>query len=103
MDQLPKHERYRHAYRRFGFFWGLGIEHETYIKTAHTKRIKTFENQMKAERYCVSYYKSYKPEPLASALATVIADASGYLDVPILMNGHSLTRCDVNGSHCAVP
>ena len=99
MDQLPKHERYRHAYRRFGFFWGLGIEHETYIKTAHTKRIKTFENQMKAERYCVSYYKSYKPEPLASALATVIADASGYLDVPILMNGHSLTRCDVNGEH----
>ena len=94
---LAKHERYQHAYRRFGFYWGLGIEHETYIMTNHSKKIKTFENQMKPERYCVNYYSSYKLEPLKAALSSIV-DSSG-LSVPILMNGHSMTHCDINGEH----
>ena len=99
LQNLPKHERYRHAYSRFGFYWGLGIEHETYIMTNHVKKIKTFENQMKPERYCVSYYRAYLQEPLIMALACTCKDAGEYLTLPILMNGHSLTQCDVNGEH----
>jgi len=99
MRNLPKHDRYRTAYKRFDYFWGLGVEHETYIMTSKTKTITTFEGAMKAERYSVDYYTAYKKEVLASALADVIEGRGGSLTAPILMNGHSLTHCDLYGEH----
>ena len=97
LQNLPKHDRYRNAYQRFGFYWGLGVEHETYLMTSRTKTVKTFIGAMRPERYCVSYYEAYKPEVLKKALGDVVA--KGPLTVPILMNCHSLTKCDVNGEH----
>jgi len=99
LQNLPKHERYRSAYKRCGFYWGLGIEHETYLISAEKRTIKTFVGAMRHERYCVSYYDVYKPEILKKALADIIAKAGGSLTVPILMNCHSLTKCDLNGEH----
>lgn len=97
---LPKHERYSSAYRRFGLFWGLGVEHETYIATSQTRRVTTFTAAtMKPERYSVSYYRAYKAGPLATALAKVVGDVSGGLVVPVLMNCHSFTDCDIFGEH----
>ena len=96
-ETAPKHDRYRTAYKRFGFYWGLGVEHETYLMTARTKTFKTFVGAMRPERYCVSYYDAYKPEILKKALADVIT--KGSLTVPVLMNCHSLTKCDLNGEH----
>jgi hypothetical protein len=96
---LPKHERYNNAYRAWGWYWGLGVEHETYIATSQTRRVPAFTAaNMKSERYSVSYYRNYKHEPLMSALATVVGDVSG-LAVPVLMNCHSLTDCDIYGEH----
>ena len=99
LRNLPKHDRYRSAYRRFGFFWGLGIEHETYIATARTREITSFEGVMRPERYSVDYYSSYKPDELKDALASMLVAHGGTLTVPILMNGHSMTLCDLKGEH----
>lgn len=95
---LPKHERYNTDYRRWGWYWGLGVEHETYIATSQTRRVPAFTAaNMKPERYSVSYYRNYKTEPLMAALAAA-TDVSG-LQVPVLMNCHSLTDCDIYGEH----
>jgi hypothetical protein len=99
LRNLPKHDRYEHAYQRFGFYWGLGVEHETYLMTSQTKTITSFEGVMRPERYSVNYYAAYKQDVLVPALADVIAAAGGSLTVPILMNGHSLTHCDLKGEH----
>jgi len=101
LQTIPKHQRYAAAYNRFGFFWGLGIEHETYLATSQTRTITSFEGQMMPERYCVRYYDAYKADPLRTTLKRVI-DLSGSVIVPILMNSHSLTKCDVSGEHATV-
>jgi hypothetical protein len=99
LRNLPKHDRYENAYRRFGFFWGLGIEHETYLMTSQSKVIKSLEGIMKPERYSVNYYAAYKQGIVTPALRDVVTANGGSLTVPILMNGHSLTHCDINGEH----
>lgn len=97
---LPKHARYGAVYRRFGYYWGLGVEHETYIATSQTRTIRSFDAAaLKPERYSVNYYAAYKSAPLQEALQRVLADASGSLIVPVLMNSHSFLNCDVYGEH----
>ena len=101
LRDLPKHRRYASDYKRFGWYWGLGVEHETYITTSQTRRITAFTpTNMKPERYSVNYYRAYLPEPLTRALTDVVGDVSGGgLMVPVLMNCHSFTDCDVFGEH----
>jgi hypothetical protein len=97
---LPKHSRYQSAYQRFGFYWGLGVEHETYIMTSQIHDISGFTTaNMKPERYSVSYYKNYRKEALMPALQSVLQNAGGSLSVPVLMNNHSLVDCDLSGEH----
>jgi hypothetical protein len=97
--QLPKHQKYKNSYRPFDYYWGLGVEHETYLKTSQTKDFTALEGNMKAERYSVDYLKIYRPEPFRLALAAVLAASGGKLTVPVLMNSHSFTHCDVFNSH----
>ena len=92
---LPKHSRYQNAYKRFGWYWGLGVEHETYIMTSRFHDISGFtEQNMRPERYSVSYYKNYKSEALMPVLQGIHD-----LRAPILMNNHSLVDCDLSGEH----
>lgn len=100
LQNLPKHDRYAASYRRFGYYWGLGVEHETYLLTSQTRKIRAFDAlAMKPERYSVSYYKAYKPDVLQEALADVLDTCGGSLTVPILMNCHSFMDCDAAGEH----
>lgn len=101
MDVVLKHKRYKNAYNPAGgYFWGLGIEEETYLhftrpinvaapilRTAHTP-----------ERYSVAYSATYVPEALEKALAAY-PDASGCLPLPLCVNSHGLTAMDTNGHH----
>lgn len=96
---LPKHAHYKSAYRRFDYYWGLGIEHETYLKTTQTKEIQSFEGIMKPERYSVNYYKSYKDETIMESLNKYIKEKNGSIEVPILVNSHSFTHADIYGYH----
>ena len=100
LRNLPKHDRYATSYRRFGYYWGLGVEHETYLMSSQTRQVRAFDAvAMKPERYSVSYYKAYKPDVLQAALADVIDACGGSLTVPVMVNCHSLTDCDVAGEH----
>lgn len=90
-----KHAPYASAYEPFGYFWGLGVEHETYVKSAVRRSYKTVRDKLKPERYSVPYLKAYVPEDLQRALTAVEPLA----DVPVLLNSHSFTHCDYLGNH----
>lgn len=102
LRNLPKHDRYANAYERYGFFWGLGVEHETYVATSHSREIKTFRGALTRERYSVSYYDAYMAETYKAAMDRILDICGGSLTVPILMNSHSFTRCDVSGEHATL-
>lgn len=96
LHDLPKHARYGSEYRRFDYYWGLGVEHETYLMTSQTRRFDTLSPEvMKPERYSVNYYAAYRPEVLKKAIDRL----KGPITVPILMNSHSMTRADRFGEH----
>jgi hypothetical protein len=97
--QLSKHKKYRSAYKSFDLYWGLGVEHELYLKTTQKKDITSFEGNMKPERYSVDYLKIYKPEPFHKALADYLKIHGGKIQVPVLVNSHSFTHCDMFNSH----
>lgn len=101
LRDLPKHAHYAAAYRRFDYFWGLGVEHETYIASSQKRTVRTFDTiALKPERYSVSYYKAYQPAALQTALAEVLSAAGdGGLTVPVLLNNHSFIDVDVFGEH----
>jgi hypothetical protein len=98
---LPKHAHYGDLYRRWGFFWGLGVEHETYVRTACVRDVSGSwsPEMLKPERYCVNYYAVYKKELLAAALGAALAARGGRMTVPVLMNNHSFTDCDLSAEH----
>lgn len=93
--ELPKHARYRPTYKPFDYFWGLGLEHETYLLTSQVQTgITSFDGRMKPERYSVNYYAVYDPDALKSALQRYTN-----LSIPVIMNSHSWTHADVHGEH----
>ncbi len=96
---LPKHSKYSNSYKRFDYYWGLGIEHELYLKTSQTRDITTFSGCRKPERYSVNYYTVYDPIALEETLQLVLQQCGGKLTVPILVNSHSFTHTDVFNSH----
>jgi hypothetical protein len=104
-NDLPKHKKYKSAYKKFDFYWGIGVEHETYLKTSQTKEVTTFEGCMKHERYSVDYYSVYKQEELKDTLNELVAkygeetDQGDALRIPILLNSHSFIDADVYGEH----
>jgi hypothetical protein len=98
MTRLPKHEKYVGAYRPSETFWGFGVEHETYLESAEFKTVAR-EDLMayrRPERYSVNYYKSYKDADLVEALRQLPTTVSL---VPMLVNSHSFTHCDVWMNH----
>jgi hypothetical protein len=96
---LPKHKHYLQTYKKFDYYWGLGLEHETYIKTSQKKDFQSFEDFLKPERYSVNYYGVYDPEALKKAFKIIFEKTNNLLCVPILINSHSLTHADIYGQH----
>jgi hypothetical protein len=98
---LKKHKKYQQAYKRLDWFWGLGIEHETYFQTSQTKTFLLFDQTvMKPERYSVSYYKAYREDLLLPVLKKVLeSQPEKKLHVPVLLNSHSFTHADKFGQH----
>ena len=97
IQNLPKHKKYQSAYKSNDFFWGLGVEHETYVESANTIRHITKEDVIKLqrpERYSVSYYKSYRPSALYEGITNFFTDVS-HISIPVLLNSHAFTRTDI--------
>lgn len=102
---LPKHERYKDAYKPGDVYWGLGIENETYIELlgkAETVAEFVRRNQ-KRERYSVDYWTIYKPGAVKHVLDAWIDGLSEkektVVKLPLLANGHTFEKCDRHGEH----
>jgi len=97
---LEKHKKYKAAYRPNDFYWGLGVEHETYIESSKLKQItlKELKENRAPERYCVNYYSVYNPESLNLALNGLF-EADQKILLPILLNSHTFQKTDINGEH----
>ena len=100
LRNLEKHKKYKNSYRPNDFYWGIGVEHETYIETSKLKQVclKELKENRGAERYCVSYYNIYNTENLDLALDGLFQSDSKIL-LPILINSHTFQKTDINGEH----
>ena len=104
MDKDPsepdkKHKKYFSSYKPNDFFWGIGIENETYLEIPNYEKVKGefFKNQQR-ERYSVDYYSNYKSTYFNSTLNRLI-DREQLYELPYLLNSHSLSKCDISGEH----
>ncbi len=100
LRNLEKHHKYKDVYKPNDFFWGLGVEHETYLETSKLKQVtlKELKENRAPERYCVDYYGVYTIETLNGALDGLFNKDDKIL-VPILLNSHTLQKTDINGQH----
>jgi len=64
MNDPTKHVRYQDQYKSNDFFWGIGIENETYFQFTQPKQTTVNEiyNNHKPERYSVNYFSGLNPE-----------------------------------------
>lgn len=100
LRNLDKHQKYKESYKPNDYFWGLGVEHETYLETSKLKQItlKELKEDRAAERYSVQYYNIYSKEYLNEALDGLFDNEQKIL-IPILANSHTFQRTDLNGEH----
>jgi len=97
LHNLPKHVKYKDTYRPFDYFWGLGVEHETYLQSSASNIYNSFAGRIKPERYSVSYYKAYKQGSLYDALKTVCP-----VQAPVLLNAYAMINTDLFGEHATL-
>jgi hypothetical protein len=95
-----KHLKYKTAYKPNDFYWGLGIEHETYLETSKLKQVtlKELKENRARERYCVDYYSIYDKDTLNLALDGLFEPDKEIL-IPILVNSHTFQKTDIFGEH----
>lgn len=100
-ETLPKHVRYKAAYKPVGLYWGLGIEEETYLHFTRPLYVAApvIRTCHFPERYSVAYSSTYKPAVLSAALDAIYPDASGFIPVTFCVNSHGLNAMDVAGHH----
>jgi len=86
---LEKHRRYGESYKPNDFFWGMGIECESYFEMSTRIPISAefLLKNHKPERYSVDYYTSYKPAQLEATFNKISEQT-----VPLLLNSHLLTK-----------
>lgn len=59
-----KHERYKTSYKANDYYWGVGIELETYLQfdTPNSMNAWAIHTNHKRERYSVDYFTGLQPE-----------------------------------------
>jgi hypothetical protein len=97
---LEKHEKYQMHYKPNDIFWGLGIEHETFLESNKLKQItiKELKENKSAERYSVAHYEVYDTELWNKTIDDLFSGDSKIL-LPILANSHTFENTDRQGEH----
>lgn len=97
---LDKHKKYKSAYKANDFYWGLGVEHETYLESSKLKQVSRGElKEMRGrERYSVNYYSIYDTDTLNTAIDSLFQEDEK-IRLPILVNSHTFQKTDINGEH----
>ena len=105
MVDPEKHVRYNTQYLPNDYFWGIGIENETYFqleKPATTCPEFIYENH-RPERYSVNYFVSLNPEykDHLKLLYPQKTHTTTY-DLPVYMNAHTLQKTDLSNNHATL-
>lgn len=100
MNDPYKHIRYKEQYKSNDFFWGIGIENETYLQFTNSNKMltKDIHQNHKPERYSVNYFAGLNPEYKSLLKLLFPVDVDTY-DIPYYMNAHTLQKTDVSGNH----
>jgi len=95
-----KHTRYLSSYQPNDYFWGLGIENETYLQFSKTFSHPTsgIHVNHRPERYSVNYYVGLEPD-YKLHLKELFPISETYYKIPIFMNAHTLQKTDISGNH----
>jgi len=116
MNDPNKHIRYQDYYKSNDYFWGIGIENETYFQFTNPREmtVKEIYRNHKPERYSVNYFAGLNPEyknlikliyPISksavilSYLSDTDVENNQIYDIPLYLNSHTLQKTDKNGSH----
>jgi hypothetical protein len=85
------------------FYWGIGLENETYLQFEESLIVsgEFIQEKIGFEKYSIDYRKCYKPESLAPILKKAFGFNKNYV-VSRMINSHSLEKLDVNYQHKTV-
>jgi len=97
---LEKHKKYLRSYKPNDFYWGVGIEEETYLEISGNFQVtgSFMIDNHREERYSVDYFKNYKPYYFKNLMKTKYNPFKTY-PLPLLINSHSFIHTDRNGNH----
>ena len=100
MRNLDKHRDYKQHYQPNDTYWGLGLEHETYLETSKLKQItpRELKDNKEPERYSVRYYEVYEPALWEKTIDDLFMPDTKLL-LPILVNSHTFQKTDLAGEH----
>lgn len=100
MRNLEKHRQYKTSYQPNDTYWGIGLEHETYLETNKLKQVtpRELKEHKEPERYSVRYYDVYEPTLWEKTIDDLFAPDAKLL-LPILMNSHTFQKTDLAGEH----
>ncbi len=82
------------------YYWGIGLENETYLQFEESLIVSGafIQEKIGREKYSIDYTKNYKEESLAPLLEKAFITDENYA-VSRMMNSHSLEKLDVNFQH----
>jgi hypothetical protein len=82
------------------FYWGIGLENETYLQFEESLIVSGafIQEKIGFEKYSIDYRKCYKPESLAPILKKAFGSNKNYV-VSRMINSHSLEKLDINYQH----
>lgn len=93
--KAEKHQKY---------YWGIGIENETYMQFDEGLHVsgEFIRDKVGCERYSIDYRKCYKTGMLDHALQAGF-DPTNTFHISRMINSHSLEKVDVNYQHKNLP
>jgi len=82
------------------YYWGIGLENETYLQFEESLVVsgQFIQEKMGRERYSIDYLKCYRAGSLEKVLARAFDSSKNYL-VSQMMNSHSLEKLDIHFQH----
>ena len=82
------------------YYWGIGLENETYMQFEESLSVSGafIQEKIGCERYSIDYRKCYKSGVLASVLESGLDKDKNY-SISRMINSHSLDKIDLNYQH----
>ena len=82
------------------YYWGIGLENETYLQFEESLIVsgQFIQEKMGRERYSIDYLKCYREGTLETLLKAAFNAEKNYL-VSQMMNSHSLEKLDIHFQH----